>query len=922
MSEKFVYYFGKTQTDGGKGMKALLGGKGANLAEMTSIGLPVPPGFTITTEACDRFNTLQGQWPEGLQEQIRANIALLEKELGRGFGDPGNPLLLSVRSGAAVSMPGMMDTVLNLGINGDTLGALENMSGNPRFAWDSYRRFMQMFGDVVMGIPHHDFEQVLDSVKAEKGARLDTELDTDDLRKVVRLYQDIYVKRMGKPFPSDPWEQLRHSINAVFSSWNNPRAVRYRELNEIRGLRGTAVNVQSMVFGNMGEESGTGVCFTRDPSNGENVFYGEYLMNAQGEDVVAGIRTPRPISDLSRDNPRAYGELLAIREKLEQHYKDMQDIEFTIQNGELFILQTRSGKRTVFAALNMAVDMTDEGLIDRKTALMRVPAQSFNQLFAPVLDQAGKREARLLTRGLNASPGGACGRIVFTAHDAEEWSARGEAVVLCRQETSPEDIGGMAAARGILTARGGMTSHAAVVARGMGAPCVAGAGELTIDSAARRMTMGDLVFTEGDLIAIDGFTGEVFAGAVAVKPSEIVQVLRGEMPESDSPLFGKYNRLIGWADETRTLRVRTNADTPRDTEMAVLFGAEGVGLCRTEHMFFEGDRIKSFRKLILVADRVKRLRERIAAGAGDIDEYRKQLEAPEKTYLQALGELHPLQKQDFEGIFRALNGRPCNIRLLDPPLHEFLPHDPQGQQEMALEMGVPLELITGTVKNLHEFNPMMGHRGCRLGLSYPEVTRMQVRAIMEAAITVAGSGVTVLPEIMIPLVGHVEELRIMRRLTQETIDTVLRENSKPADYIAYQIGTMIEVPRACVTAGEIAGTADFFSFGTNDLTQMGCGFSRDDAGKFLGDYVRMGVYEKDPFQSIDEDGVGAFVAMAAQGGRKVKPGLKLGVCGEHGGDSASIRFFHRVGLNYVSCSPYRVPVARLAAAQAVIESNG
>lgn len=922
MSEKFVYYFGKTQTDGGKGMKALLGGKGANLAEMTSIGLPVPPGFTITTEACDRFNTLQGQWPEGLQEQIRANIALLEKELGRGFGDPGNPLLLSVRSGAAVSMPGMMDTVLNLGINSDTLGALENMSGNPRFAWDSYRRFMQMFGDVVMGIPHHDFEQALESVKAEKGTRLDTELDTDDLRKVVRLYQEIYVKRMGKPFPSDPWEQLRHSINAVFSSWNNPRAVRYRELNEIRGLRGTAVNVQSMVFGNMGEESGTGVCFTRDPSNGENIFYGEYLMNAQGEDVVAGIRTPRPISDLSRDNPRAYGELLAIREKLEQHYKDMQDIEFTIQNGELFILQTRSGKRTVFAALNMAVDMADEGLIDRKTALMRVPAQSFNQLFAPVLDQASKREARLLTRGLNASPGGACGRIVFTAHDAEEWSARGEAVVLCRQETSPEDIGGMAAARGILTARGGMTSHAAVVARGMGAPCVAGAGELTIDSAARRMTMGDLVFTEGDMIAIDGFTGEVFAGAVAVKPSEIVQVLRGEMPESDSPLFGKYNRLIGWADETRTLRVRTNADTPRDTEMAVLFGAEGVGLCRTEHMFFEGDRIKSFRKLILVADRVKRLRERIAAGAGDIDEYRKQLEAPEKTYLQALGELHPLQKQDFEGIFRALNGRPCNIRLLDPPLHEFLPHDPQGQQEMAHEMGVPLELITGTVKSLHEFNPMMGHRGCRLGLTYPEVTRMQVRAIMEAAITVTGSGVTVLPEIMIPLVGHVEELRIMRRLTQETIDTVLRENSKPADYIAYQIGTMIEVPRACVTAGEIAGTADFFSFGTNDLTQMGCGFSRDDAGKFLGDYVRMGVYEKDPFQSIDEDGIGAFVDMAAQGGRKVKPGLKLGVCGEHGGDSASIRFFHRVGLNYVSCSPYRVPVARLAAAQAVIESNG
>lgn len=921
MNEKFVYYFGKTKTDGGRDMKSLLGGKGANLAEMTSIGLPVPPGFTISTEACDRFNALEGHWPEGLLEQVRANIAMLERELGRGFGDSLNPLLLSVRSGAAVSMPGMMDTVLNLGINSDTLGALESMSGNPRFAWDSYRRFMQMFGDVVMGIPHHDFEQALESVKAEKGTKLDTELDTPDLKKVVGLYQDIYIQRIGKPFPSDPWEQLRHSINAVFSSWNNSRAVRYRELNEIRGLRGTAVNVQSMVFGNMGEESGTGVCFTRDPSNGENVFYGEYLMNAQGEDVVAGIRTPRPISDLSRDNPRAYSELLDIRGKLEQHYKDMQDIEFTIQNGELFILQTRSGKRTVFAALNMAVDMAAEGLIDRKTALMRIPAQNFNQLFAPVLDQESKREARLLTKGLNASPGGACGRMVFTAHDAEEWSERGEAVILCRQETSPEDIGGMAAARGILTARGGMTSHAAVVARGMGAPCVAGAGELVIDSAAKRMTLGDLAFTEGDMIAIDGFTGEVFAGVVAVKPSEIVQVLRGEMSESGSPLFEKYNRLVGWADEIRTLKVRTNADTPKDTEMAVLFGAEGVGLCRTEHMFFEGDRIRSFRKLILVADRVKRLREKIQAGTGDVDEYQRQLEAPERTYLQALNELHPLQKEDFEGIFTALNGRPCNIRLLDPPLHEFLPHDSQGQEEMAREMGVPLERITETVNSLHEFNPMMGHRGCRLGISYPEVTRMQVRAIMEAAIRVTESGITVLPEIMIPLVGHVEELRIMRRLTQETIDTVLSENSKPADYIAYQIGTMIEVPRACVTAGEIAGTADFFSFGTNDLTQMGCGFSRDDAGKFLGDYVRMGIYDKDPFQSIDEDGIGALVAIAAQEGRKVKPALKLGVCGEHGGDSTSIRFFHRVGLNYVSCSPYRVPVARLAAAQAVIEAN-
>jgi len=750
---------------------------------------------------------------------------------------------------------------------------------------------------------------------------LDTDLDIEDLKKVVELFKNIYLERIGEPFPSDPWEQLRRSIDAVFNSWSNPRAVRYRELNEIRGLRGTAVNVQSMVFGNMGESSGTGVCFTRDPSTGENVFYGEYLMNAQGEDVVAGIRTPRPITDLSTDNPGIYGKLLEIRDKLEHHYKDMQDIEFTIQNGELFILQTRRGERTVFAALNMAVDMAEEGLIDRKTALMRVPAQNFNQLFASVLNQEGKKDARFLTKGLNASPGGACGRIVFTAGDAEEWAARGEDVILCRQETSPEDIGGMAAAKGILTARGGMTSHAAVVARGMGTPCVAGAGEISIDSAGKRLALGELVYREGDTIAIDGFTGEVYAGTVKVRDSEIVQVLQGLIKSDDSSLFRKYSTLVGWADQVRTMKVRTNADTPKDTGMAVLFGAEGIGLCRTEHMFFEGDRITSFRKMILVAEQVKRLREKVQAGGTDAAELEKQLKAPERIYVQALSELLPLQREDFEGIFRILDGRPCTIRLLDPPLHEFLPQDREGQEEMARVMDVPVEQIVETVKSLHEFNPMMGHRGCRLGLTYPEVTEIQVRAIIEAAIAVTEEGVKVFPEIMIPLVGHVEELRMMRRLTSNTIEAVLKEKSKPEDFIPILIGTMIEVPRACITADEIASQADFFSFGTNDLTQMGCGFSRDDAGRFLGDYVRMGVYERDPFQSIDEDGIGVLVAIAAEKGRSVKQGLKLGVCGEHGGDASSVRFFHGVGLDYVSCSPYRVPVARLAAAQAVIEAD-
>lgn len=921
MNKKYVYYFGSTKTDGDRSMKQLLGGKGANLAEMTKINMPVPPGFTISTETCDAFNKAGSAWPAGLEEQIRESISILEAELGQKFGDKTNPLLVSVRSGAAVSMPGMMDTVLNLGLNEETLEGISRRSGNARFAWDSYRRFMQMFGDVVMDIPHHDFERALDSVKKEKGVKLDTDLGLDDLKEVVSLYRKIYHDAIGSDFPTDPWEQLKLSINAVFSSWNNTRAIRYRQINEIRGLIGTAVNVQAMVFGNMGEESGTGVCFTRDPANGENVFYGEYLMDAQGEDVVAGIRTPLPIATLGEKDEKSYKGLLDLREKLEAHYLDMQDIEFTIENGRLYILQTRTGKRTVFAALNMAVDMAEEGLIDKKEAIMRVPAQQFNQLFAPILGTDGKASANLLTKGLNASPGGACGKAVFTAETAEEWKARGEEVILCRLETSPEDIGGMVAAKGILTARGGMTSHAAVVARGMGVPCVSGADELHIDSDSATMVCNGFTVKEGDIIAIDGFTGEVFSGEVPVRPSEIVQVLHGNLKAEDSVLFKNYEKLVGWADEIRRMDVRTNADSPRDTEMAVLFGAQGIGLCRTEHMFFEGDRIIPFRKLILVADDVKKIQEKIESGTGDVTALKAELQAPLARYNEAISELLPLQRGDFEGIFRVLDGRPCNIRLLDPPLHEFLPHDSEGHAEMAEVMGVSAETVALKVESLHEFNPMMGHRGCRLGLIYPEVADMQVRAIMEAAVKVADEGITVLPEIMIPLVGNVKELSIAREMAQKVVDKVLSEQGKASDYIKYQIGTMIEIPRAAITADQVAAKADFFSFGTNDLTQMCCGFSRDDAGKFLGEYVKMGIYERDPFASLDIPGVGRLVEIAVDLGRKAKPGLKLGVCGEHGGDPASIKFFNSVGLDYVSCSPYRVPVARLAAAQAVLEAE-
>ncbi len=921
--KKYVYFFGGDETEGNRTQKELLGGKGANLAEMTRIGLPVPPGFTLSTEACSGYYTdgSEGTWPEGLEEQVKEKLALLESVSEREFGTGAEPLLVSVRSGAAVSMPGMMDTVLNLGLNENSIRSLISKTGNPRFVWDAYRRFIQMFGDVVMGIPHHTFEEALDAVKAGKGVELDTDLSTDDLKEVVAEFKRIYDRKIGKPFPENPWDQLKLSIDAVFGSWNNARAIRYRQINDIKGLIGTAVNVQTMVFGNMGDASGTGVCFTRNPSNGENIFYGEYLMNAQGEDVVAGIRTPKPISTLRAVNEEAYDELLQIRKILEEHYLDMQDIEFTIQEEKLYILQTRTGKRTVFAALNIAVDMAKEGLIDRETALGRVPTASFNQLFAPVLEKAGKARAKYLTTGLSASPGGACGKAVFTAGAAEEWSARGEDVILCRKETSPEDIGGMSVSSGIITSRGGMTSHAAVVARGMGLPCVAGASDLMVNSNQKKMICGDTEITEGDLIALDGFTGEVFAGEVTVRSSEILSISSGEGDPSESVLFQNYSVMMKWADEYRRLGVRANAETVRDTRTAINFGAEGIGLCRTEHMFFGEERIIAFRKLILVAEEVKDLKNLIASSGGDVSSLESKLSGPLEDYNEALSELLPLQRNDFAAIFRELDGRPCTVRLLDPPLHEFLPKDEEGQLEMAREMDLPLEKIRSTVDKLHEFNPMLGHRGCRLGLIYPEVSDMQIRAIMEAAIEVKQDGIDVLPEIMIPLVGHPEELRISRERAQKVIDDILKSGGFGDDYIKYTIGTMIEIPRAAMDAAKIARYADFFSFGTNDLTQMSCGFSRDDASVFLEDYVKMGIYEEDPFTSIDIEGVGRFVEMGVKEGRKTKPDLKIGVCGEHGGDPKSISFFNSVGLDYVSCSPFRVPVAKLAAAQAEIEAN-
>jgi pyruvate,orthophosphate dikinase len=883
---KYVYFFSKGKSEGSASMKEILGGKGANLAEMASLGIPVPPGFTISAEVCKYYQENDHSYPQGMQEQVEENLGRLEQDTGRRFGDSDSPLLVSVRSGAAVSMPGMMDTVLNLGLTDRTVLGMIEQTGNPRFTYDSYRRLLQMYGDVVLGLrPEGEsdtdpFEDVIASLKKDRGVELDTELGEADLEKLVEQFKGLIQDRLGIEFPQDPMEQLWGAIGAVFNSWDNPRAIKYRQLNQIRGLVGTAVNVQAMVFGNMGEKCGTGVAFTRNPATGEDSFYGEYLMNAQGEDVVAGIRTPKSIETLEEELPAVYQELLKIRETLEDHYRDMQDVEFTIQDRELYMLQTRTGKRTAAAAVRMAVEMVKQGMITKQQALSRVTPEQIDQLLHPIFDPEQEEEATLLTRGLGASPGAASGTVVFSAAAAERAAEKDEKVILVRIETSPEDVGGMNAAAGVLTARGGMTSHAAVVARGMGKCCVAGAGELSIDYSEGTLSVGGETIKAGEPISLNGTTGAVY---------------RGEVPTIEPELSGDFGTILEWADEVRSLGVRANADTPQDAAQAVKFGAEGIGLCRTEHMFFGGNRITAVREMILAAD--------------------------EEGRRAALDRLLPMQRGDFEEIFNAMAGRPVTVRLLDPPLHEFLPQDEAGQSEIAKVMGIPVEKVRETVEALHEFNPMLGHRGCRLGITYPEISEMQVRAIMEAACGVFTDGVKVIPEIMIPLVGNVKELTLQRQLSIRVAEDVLEEQGLTKRDIPYKVGTMIEIPRAAVTADEVAQEAEFFSFGTNDLTQMGCGFSRDDAGRFLREYVDKGIYEQDPFRVLDQAGIGKLVEIACELGRKARPEIKLGICGEHGGDPASIHFCHKVRLDYVSCSPYRVPIARLAAAQAALGST-
>ncbi|MDR1930183.1 MAG: pyruvate, phosphate dikinase [Treponema sp.] len=891
-NEKYVYFFGEGKAEGDAKMKDVLGGKGANLAEMTNLGIPVPPGFTISTDVCAAFYENNKKYPAGLEEEVLATLARLEKVMEKKLGDPGDPLLVSVRSGAPVSMPGMMDTILNLGMNDRSVQGLANKTGNPRFAWDAYRRFIQMYGDVVMEVPHAAFEGAIAAIKKAKKVELDTALDERDLERLVGDYKKLVQKHTGRDFPQDPLDQLWGAVNAVFGSWMNERAITYRRLNEIRGIRGTAVNIQSMVFGNFGDDSGTGVCFSRDPSTGKNEFYGEYLMNAQGEDVVAGIRTPEKIATLAKRNKRVYDQLVGIKNKLENHFKDMQDLEFTVQQGELFLLQTRNGKRAGAAAVKCAVDMAGEKLISKEEAVMRVSPSHLDQLLHPMIDPKALKGAKSLTRGLNASPGAAAGRIVFSAKEAEEWHGKGEKVLLVRKDTSPEDIGGMVVSQGILTSTGGMTSHAAVVARGMGTPCVAGAKGVSVQG--KKVVVGAKTFKEGDWITIDGSTGDVYDGALSLVTPKI---------SKDMSTF------LSWCDEIRAesvrvsadgnknplkgFDVRTNADQPEDAKRAFEFGAQGVGLCRTEHMFFEKEKLIHFRAMI-VADTVE---ERKAA----------------------LKKILPLQKKDFFGIFKAMEGRPVTIRLLDPPLHEFIPHTKEETAELAAYLKVKPAVLQPKLDSLHEANPMLGHRGCRLAVTYPEIYDMQVEAIALAAADCIKKKIPVDPEIMIPIVVTARELKLLRPNAERVIKRVF---DKAGVKLNIKIGTMIEVPRAAIRAGHVAKYADFFSFGTNDLTQMTFAFSRDDVASFLPVYLEKNVLDVDPFKSIDEEGVGFLIQHAAAEGRKVNPGLKVGICGEHGGDPQTIDFCYRSGLSYVSCSPFRVPLARLAGAQAVIANGG
>ena len=895
--KKYVYYFGPQGTEGGAEMRDLLGGKGANLAEMSRIGVPVPPGFTISTEACIEYFKSNNQLPEGLMDQVRENMAKIESDMNRKFGDAEKPLLVSVRSGARVSMPGMMDTVLNLGLNDQSVKGLAKETNNPRFAYDSYRRFIQMFGNVVYGVEADRFEQALRKKKEEVGAKYDTDLTADDLKDLVERFKVIFKEETGKEFPQDPWEQLTDAIMAVFRSWNTKRAIDYRRVNKIPDDWGTAVNVVTMVFGNMGDDSATGVAFTRDPATGEKRFFGEFLKNAQGEDVVAGIRTPQPINKAGRTDPgqmtleeempEAYRDLETIYKKLEKHYRDMQDMEFTIQKGKLWMLQTRNGKRTAMAAIRIAVDMEEEGLITKEEAIMRVEPMQLDQLLHERFDP--KAEKKLFGKGINASPGAASGLIVLDPDKAVEWAKEGKPVILVRTETSPDDFHGMVVAKGILTSRGGATSHAAVVARGIGKPCIVGAENIEVDYNKHVVISDGMTLKEGDEISIDGSVGEIYVGNVPTSPSEITAVVLGEMKPNEAPMYRYYEKLMSWADDIRRLGIRTNADTPHDSWVARKFGAEGIGLCRTEHMFFEGDRILAVREMIFASD----------------TEGRK----------KALDKIRPMQQSDFEGIFKEMEGLPVTVRLLDPPLHEFLPHTDEEYEELSKRIGIPVDELQTKGKQLKEANPMLGHRGCRLGIVHPEITEMQARAIFTAAANLIKKGIKVYPEVMVPLVGIKAELDDQEVIIRRVAEEVQKEENVK---IEYKVGTMIEVPRAALTADEIAETAEFFSFGTNDLTQMTLGVSRDDAGKFLPLYVERGFYKVDPFQSIDRNGVGQLMGIGVSKGRKTRPELKIGICGEHGGDPASIEICDELGLNYVSCSPYRVPIARLAAARATL----